>query len=482
MTLSDFDIWYRSRYRRTSSALTATAMILADIWGIMVSFGTGFFLVNLYDLSAINFRSFVTYWPYLPLFIVVFQIAHLYPGVSLAPAEELRHFCISSLMAHGGIIFSRFIEDREFDSISIAFIISFSFSTVILLVCRSIMRTLLRKSKLGGIPAVIYGGGEMGRLVIDKLLNNHALGYVPVLILDNNSGIGDIYRGIYVLHDTSLGPEIVKRYRIKMAIVAMPNLNQDELSQILNTSVSAFRYNVFIPQFFVSTNIWMSVREFDGILGFATSDRLKMPWNHEIKRLIDLSLTILGGLIILPFLLFLALLIKITSPGPVLYTQPRIGKNGKVFQIYKFRSMIIDADKRLKEVLDASPEMRNEYEIHRKLKDDPRITGIGKLLRRTSFDEFPQLLNVLKGDMSLVGPRPILADEIQEYGVDFKRNFSVLPGMTGLWQISGRSDTDNFFTAHVFYDTYYFQSWSVWLDLWILYKTVGVVVRGKGAY
>jgi lipopolysaccharide/colanic/teichoic acid biosynthesis glycosyltransferase len=126
--------------------------------------------------------------------------------------------------------------------------------------------------------------------------------------------------------------------------------------------------------------------------------------------------------------------------------------------------------------------MRLEYEVHRKLKEDPRITRIGKFLRRTSIDEFPQLINVIKGDMSLVGPRPMLSDEIERYGEDFKRNYSIMPGMTGLWQISGRSDNDNFFTAHVFYDTYYFQSWSMWLDLWILYQTPGAILRGKGAY
>jgi FlaA1/EpsC-like NDP-sugar epimerase len=274
MTLDEFEVWYRPRYRRTSSSLTATCMMVADLFGVMLSFGAGFFLVNLYDMSFINFKSFVTYWPYLPLFIVVFQVARLYPGVSLAPAEELRHFFIGSLMAHGGIVLSRYIEDLEFDPISAAFIISFIFSTIILLVCRSCMRALLRKTRLGGIPAVIFGGGSAGRMVVDRCIRSR-IGYVPVLILDDDPSTGSAYQGVPVIHDTAIGPELVKRFNIKMAIVAMPaGSDRKSLEHLLNYSVSAFRYNVLIPDFFSITNIWMSVRDFEGILGLATSQKL----------------------------------------------------------------------------------------------------------------------------------------------------------------------------------------------------------------
>ncbi|GHV30453.1 undecaprenyl-phosphate galactose phosphotransferase WbaP [Spirochaetia bacterium] len=479
MTLNEFDIWYRTRYRRTSSSLTAAAMVFADLFGVMLSFGVGFFLVNLYDMGSINFKSFVTYWPYLPLFIIVFQIARLYPGVSLAPAEELRHFWISSLMAHGGIIISRYIEDAEFDPISAAFIISFAFSTLILLCCRSCMRAILRQSKLGGIPAVIFGGGNTGRMVVDRCLKSR-IGYVPVLILDDDPERGDEYQGVPIIHDTGIGPELVRRYNIKMAIVAMPKLERKVLAHLLNYSVSAFRYNVLIPDFSGITNIWMSVRDFEGILGLATSQKLKMFWNLGIKRLIDLSIVIVGGIIILPALLLFALMVKISSPGPVLYGHTRLGLNGKHFKAYKFRSMVVNASEQLEIMLESDPKVREEWEANHKLKSDPRVTPVGRFLRRTSFDEFPQLINILKGEMSLVGPRPVVDAEISKYGEDYDRIFSVKPGLTGLWQVSGRSDTD--YTERVAFDTYYLQSWSVWLDLWILYKTIGVVIRGKGAY
>ena len=486
MTLSEFDIWYRTRYRRTSSALTTTFFIFSDILGVMGSFGWGFFWVKIYgwfsmaERGIINFKSFVTYWPYLPVFILIFQIMGLYPGVALAPAEELRRFFIGSIMAYGGIILSRYIEHTSWDAINTAFAISAIFAVPMFLTFRSIFHWILNKTKLGGIPAVVYGSDETARLAIDRIQGSLRTGYVPVLVLDDEPGGADTYNGIPIIHDTNLGPEIVSRYNVKMAIVAMPKLEPEKLKHLLNSSVSAFRYNVIIPDFFNITNIWMAVRDFDGVLGFVTSHRLKMPWNHGIKRMMDLGIVTVGGLIILPFLLIAALLVKLSSPGPVLYGHKRLGKNGKPFYAYKFRSMVMDADERLHKLLESDPQKKKEWEESHKLKDDPRITLFGRFLRRTSIDEFPQLINILKGEMSLVGPRPVTEAEVAKYGDDFERIFSVTPGLSGLWQVSGRSETD--YVARVSYDTYYLQSWSVWIDIWIIFKTFGAVIRGKGAY
>jgi Undecaprenyl-phosphate galactose phosphotransferase WbaP len=485
MNLSEFDRWYRTRYRRTSSAITNIVSIISDMLGVMLSIGWGFFWVRIYyilffDYGGLNYKSFITYWPYLPVFLLIFHILKLYPGISLAPAEEMRRFSIGSFMAHGGIILSRYIERDSWDSVTAALIISFIFSTVVLLTVRSITHWLLHKTRLGGIPAVIYGSGSTGRLVVDCLLGNIRTGYVPVLILDDNHKGIDEYRGIPVIHDTSIGPEIVKHYRIRMAMMAMSQLDNQKLNHIMNTSVSAFRYSVLIPDFFSVANIWMSIRDFGGILGFVTSNKLKMSWNLKLKRFMDMVIVCTGGIFILPFLLFIALLIKINSPGPVLYRHKRLGINGKHFYAYKFRSMVINAQERLQELLETDVEIKKEWEQNHKLSKDPRVTGIGKFLRRTSIDEFPQLINILKGEMSLVGPRPIVDEEIEKYGEDFNRVFSVKPGLTGLWQVSGRSDTD--YNARVAYDTYYLQSWSGWLDLWVLFKTFGAILRGRGAY
>ncbi|MDR0557669.1 MAG: undecaprenyl-phosphate galactose phosphotransferase WbaP [Treponema sp.] len=480
MTLTQYDAWYSSHFHRTSSALTAIMFIISDLFGVMLSFGAGFFLVNLYDMSLINFRSFVMYAPYLSAFVLLFWMNGLYPGIALAPAEELRSFVLGSIITHGGIIVSRFIEDGEFEAISVAFIISFVCSCFMLSLCRSCMRSVMSKARLGGLPAVIYGNGRMAHLVIDRLFKRRYAGYAPALILDDDKAGSDMYAGVPVIHDISIGQVIVKKFKIRMAIIAMPLADTEEIARLLNKSLSGFRYTVVVPDFFSIANIWMKTCDFDGIFGFVTSHKLKMFWNLGAKRTIDVALTIIGGAVTLPFLLVIAFLIKISSPGPVLFGHTRVGQNGKPFTAWKFRSMTVDSKKRLQKLLDSDPAIREEWEMNHKLKNDPRVTEIGKLLRKFSLDEFPQLINVLKGEMSLVGPRPIVEAEAAKYGEDFERIFSVKPGMTGLWQVSGRSDTD--YAERVAYDTYYMQNWSIWLDAWILYKTIGVVLRGKGAY
>jgi len=383
-------------------------------------------------------------------------------------------------MTYGGIILSRYVENNLWDSVNTAFIISSIFSTFFLLTIRSIANWLLHSTKMGGIPTVIYGSGGTGRLVVKCLKSSRKSDYHPVLILDDDPTSEDECMGIPVIHDTGIGPEIVKRYKIRTAIVAMPKLDIQKLKHLINTSVSAFRYNVIIPNYFNISTIWMSVRDFNGVLGIDTSNKLRFGLNLKIKRFLGLVLVIFGGILVLPFILFIIIMIKISSPGPVLYKHKRLGKDGKYFYAYKFRSMVMDAENQLEKIIEKYPELKTEWENNHKLQNDPRITGIGRFLRRTSIDELPQLLNILKGEMYLVGPRPIVDDEVVKYGEDFNRVFSIKPGLTGLWQVSGRSHAD--YHDRIAYDTYYIQNWSVWLDLWIIYKTIGVVLFRKGAY
>ena len=186
-------------------------------------------------------------------------------------------------------------------------------------------------------------------------------------------------------------------------------------------------------------------------------------------------------LVLSPVFLFTAIAVKMSSRGGIFYKQKRLGHNGKIFYVYKFRTMFQDADKRLEELLKADADMRAEWDVSHKLSKDPRITPLGKFLRKTSLDELPQLFNVFKGDMYLVGPRPVTQDEIdRHYKGDAAYYFMVRPGITGLWQVSGRSDTDYRFRVET--DVWYVLNWSPWLDLMILAKTVWVVLRGKGAY
>ena len=197
------------------------------------------------------------------------------------------------------------------------------------------------------------------------------------------------------------------------------------------------------------------------------------------KRVFDTAAAAVLLVILSPFLLVLALLIR-RDGGPALFAHPRIGKQGRVFNCYKFRTMVVDAEQQLEQLLQKRPELRRQWQRERKLRHDPRVSPIGRLLRRTSLDELPQLINVVRGEMSLVGPRPVVRAELQRYGDEVGYYLMVRPGMTGLWQVSGRNDVD--YDTRVYLDTWYVKNWSLWHDLVILFKTVRVVLTRSGAY
>ena len=204
------------------------------------------------------------------------------------------------------------------------------------------------------------------------------------------------------------------------------------------------------------------------------------PRAQMVKRVFDVLFACGLLILALPFALVIALAIATETPGPVFFGHTRIGKGNRSFRLWKFRSMVRDADAVLSRHLDRNPELRAEWLATHKLKSDPRVTGVGRWLRRSSLDELPQLWNVLKGDMSMVGPRPIVAEEVAKYGPAFSLYSQVPPGLTGLWQVSGRNDTS--YRERTELDWRYIREWSMATDLLVLWKTVRVVLCGHGAY
>lgn len=210
-----------------------------------------------------------------------------------------------------------------------------------------------------------------------------------------------------------------------------------------------------------------------------TAPRRRRSARKILKRAFDIVGAIVLGLVFLPLIVLIVLFLR-NDGGPVIFRHRRIGRDGRSFDCLKFRSMVPDADRKLREVLEQRPELKAEWLRDHKLRNDPRITAIGRFLRRTSFDELPQILNVLRGDMSLVGPRPIVREEVMRYGRCLPLYLSAKPGITGLWQVTGRNDTD--YRRRVVLDVYYVRKQSALLDLYILLKTTRVVLRGGGAY
>lgn len=200
----------------------------------------------------------------------------------------------------------------------------------------------------------------------------------------------------------------------------------------------------------------------------------------RLKRALDLSIAIPAAIFLLPFMLIVAVLIKLSDGGPAIYSQERIGKDGTTFKCLKFRSMIMNSQQVLDDLLQNDPVAAAEWKRDQKLKNDPRITRVGNFLRKTSLDELPQLLNIIKNDMSVVGPRPIIKDEIKRYGRSFKYYTSVKPGLTGIWQISGRNETT--YNQRVAMDRFYANNSNFLKDIEIIAKTVPAILASKGAY
>ena len=275
---------------------------------------------------------------------------------------------------------------------------------------------------------------------------------------------------------------IVQETGVKTVVITAPGLAKEQLQKLISQVQPHVRNISFVPDLLGTQMMGAEVNVFftEAMLMLKIKNQLARRRNRVIKRAFDLLFTICGGLCILPFLLVIAVMVAVDNKGKVIFAHRRIGRDGKEFKCYKFQTMIPNAQEALEKYLAENPEARKEWEESFKLTDDPRVTKLGSILRKTSLDEMPQLWNVIKGDMSLVGPRPIVAKEIERYGEYFREYAMVPPGITGMWQASGRSDTT--YEERVEMDTWYVRNWSVWIDLMYLFKTVKIVFTGKGAY
>jgi len=479
MNLENYQTWFKSRYKSTSSFFVGIALFITDFIIIMLSIGLGFFIVNLVDRNLITFRSFINYWVYVPFFFIAFYIAKLYPGIFLAPEDEIRRFSLCTSCCLLGIALSISIETTDKVAISIALILSAPIASIALPVARQIARNVLSKLNFFGVPAVVYNFVDNDNTVINRFINNPELGYKPVLIVSKNKEQNE-YKGIPVFTPSEELYKLIKKLNIKVAII-VENAQETPTDKNLYLDIlQIHRYTIAIPYNQQIHSISSSSRYFNGIIGYSTTHSLTKNTSLFLKRLTDLLLLTIALIPTLLVTTIIGIAIKISSPGPIFYKHKRIGKNGKEFFVWKFRSMVTNSQEILEKILATDPIRREEWEKDRKFKDDPRITKIGKFIRKTSLDELPQLINILKGEMSFIGPRPVTKDELTKYGNAVNFVLSVKPGLSGMWQISGRSDT--VYEERVLLDIYYIQNWSIWLDIWIIIKTIWVVFRKKGAY
>lgn len=345
-------------------------------------------------------------------------------------------------------------------------------------------KRLLYTAGVWGEKVLILGAGNAGRLAMKGLQREKHMGYDVIGFLDDDeSKKGEIIAGKKVFGRIKYFSRYVNELGIKTVIIAMPSLPPERLSSFTASVQNHAVNTMVIPDLkgIALLNTDLLHLFYEEIFLMNIKNNLKSVSNRLTKRFFDIGLSIAFFPLILPAVGLIAALIRLETPGPAIYAHDRVGKNGKVFKCYKFRTMHRDAEERLREILARDEGLRTEWEESWKLKDDPRISRIGSFLRRTSLDELPQMFNVFRGDMSLVGPRPVTQHEIERhYGDMSTLCFSVPPGITGLWQVSGRSDTG--YDRRVKLDAWYIMNWSLWLDIAILFKTVKVVAKTDGAY
>jgi undecaprenyl-phosphate galactose phosphotransferase len=263
----------------------------------------------------------------------------------------------------------------------------------------------------------------------------------------------------------------------------MPGAGKERLNELINRLQYKAENILFVPDILGIAVLGTKLQHFFREQAFALEiqNNLAKPLNVFIKQCFDFIVGSLFVLLLFFPIVIISILIRLDSPGPAIFSQYRIGRKGRLFRCYKFRTMFKDAEEKLQDLLGNNENMRKEWEQSWKIKDDPRITKVGKFLRKTSLDELPQLINVLRGEMSIVGPRPVIQEEIDKYYRDSAELcFSMPPGITGLWQVSGRSNTN--YDYRIALDSWYVRNWNLWLDFVILFKTVKVVVKREGAW
>lgn len=354
-------------------------------------------------------------------------------------------------------------------------------------IIKSIQEYLFRY-KIGVQNTLIIGANDTSKKLMNAVRNKPSLGYNFIGILDNDIN-RSTFEGIKVLGTEEDLAEILEKHNFDEIIQTNPLSQNKTIKAIKLSDKNKIEFKL-APSLY---DVYTAKNRVSVMAGIPIIELVRTPledWGRITKRVFDIIGSVIGLIIFSPISLILAILIKTTDRGPIFYKHKRIGRADKPFEVYKFRSMKLEycmgkqyggkkAEEAFKKIME-DPEKAKEFKKDFKLVNDPRVTKIGKFLRKTSLDELPQFINVFRGEMSLVGPRPIVKDEIEKYGESKYQRMIVKPGITGLWQISGRNDLD--YRERSKLDIYYIENWSLFLDIKILLKTLPVFFRKNGAY
>lgn len=459
-----------------------TVMLLALDYLTIVCNEQFVFLVQTYLFNSGLRISALNFWGVFPVIYLLFLSLEGVYDKRVPFYQEIGHIFKACCLSAFSIVFILYIA-QDAEHTSRFFTVVFTITSFLLLVfSRFIFKKCLAYFDFLLVPIIIIGAGKTAELLVNGIDHDEGLGYRVIGFLEDNKAASPALEKYPILGGFDDVEKVLAATGVKRVFICAPGMDGARLGKYI------YRVQPLVNHIGVVPNIsgipvgGVEVDSFfnEHILLMRMHNNLRSKANRIIKRVFDYALTIVGGLLISPILLGIAIWVYKDSPGPVIFKHIRVGKNGKPFPCYKFRSMCVDAKAKLEELLAKDPAAREEWEKNFKLKNDPRITKSGAFLRKTSLDELPQIFNVLRGEMSLVGPRPIIEEELKYYG-DFVQDYlMVRPGITGMWQVSGRSDTD--YDERVQLDSWYVRNWSLLIDIMLLWRTIKTVVSGKGAY
>jgi len=423
----------------------------------------GFFVGILIVITILTFEKLytkrVSFWE---------EVKHIIRGITLG-------FILMAMIVFVSRSYTQFSR--------IVTLLAWVFSLGIFPIFRLMAKKTLLKINLWEKKVLIIGTNKTAKMIAQAIKNDRTLGYeIAGFLAEDPSEAGSvIVDDKKVIGTIDQVEDVSKEFGVQDIIIALPGINQDKLIDLMETCEKVTPTIRIVPAVGSLFNMGVEIENFGDILSLSIARNLAKPWNIFVKRSFELALALVLLILFFPILLLIAIAIKFSSPGPVLFRQERLIANDKNIKIFKFRSMFIDGDAKLNDYLKQNPEAQAEWNKYQKIKNnDPRVTRVGKFIRRHSLDELPQLLNVLKGEMSLVGPRPYLPREKKELGERYQTICRVKPGITGLWQVSGRNLL--FFEDRFPLDEYYIRNWSLWLDVVILFKTIRVLAKHEGAY
>ena len=470
-------------YDKYTNYFLSALLFVIDYLSIVLAEQSAFVLRNwiVSDGGTLHI-SWLNFWIVFPLLYLLFiNIEQLYNRRTQF-WKVIEKIFYASLYAIVAVVIVLYVGKIAASTSRLFIVLLWLFSFIYLTIFRYIVKKILEKMQLLQIPVLIIGAGKTAELLVQGIINDAGMGYKLIGLLEDNCVQKGILNHFPVLGKFADAEKVIRDTGVQHVFIAAPGLEQDKLTRLIHKVQPLVKNMGIIPNL---VGVPMGGIEVESLFNeklmlLRLKNNLARPINRWLKAIFDFVVTLVGTVMISPILLFIALWIYKDSPGPVIFKHMRIGKNGKPFPCYKFRSMCVDAKIKLEELLETDPEAKAEWERDFKLRNDPRVTKSGAFLRKTSLDELPQIFNVLKGEMSLVGPRPIIQEELERYGEYVGDYLMVKPGITGMWQVSGRSDID--YEERVLLDSWYVRNWSVWTDIVMLFKTFKVVLLRKGAY